>query len=58
MTHALQMRQMQDFESAWRWLWGEVFLFGANSDSSANLLSLVLLKHRFPEGGRSNCASI
>ena len=42
---------VQDFESAWsKWL-GVRFSVFVNSGSSANLLSLVLLKHRFPEGG-------
>lgn len=42
---------VQDFESAWsKWL-GVRFSVFVNSGSSANLLSLALLKHRFPEGG-------
>ena len=42
---------VQDFESAWsNWL-GVRFSVFVNSGSSANLLSLALLKHRFPEGG-------
>ena len=42
---------VQAFESAWSAWLGVNFSVFVNSGSSANLLSLVLLKQRFPEGG-------
>ena len=42
---------MQAFESAWSAWLGVKFSVFVNSGSSANLLSLALLKQRFPEGG-------